>query len=71
MLFELHIKDFILIEEVKIKFTEGFNTITGETGAGKSMILGAIALVLGEQANKDMVRIGCDKAFVSANFFTR
>lgn len=70
MLFELHIKDFILIEEVKIGFEQGFNTITGETGAGKSMILGAIDLVSGEQANKDSVRIGADRTSISASFYT-
>ncbi|MDW7659839.1 MAG: DNA repair protein RecN [Bacillota bacterium] len=70
MLFELHIKDFILIEDVKIGFEQGFNTITGETGAGKSMILGAIDLVSGEQANKDSVRIGADKTLISASFYT-
>lgn len=70
MLFELHIKDFILIDEVKIGFEHGFNTITGETGAGKSMILGAIDLVSGEQANKDSVRIGADKTLISASFYT-
>ncbi|MBE0449585.1 MAG: DNA repair protein RecN [Clostridia bacterium] len=70
MLFELHIKDFILIDEVLIKFKQGFNTITGETGAGKSMILGAIDLLSGEQANKDSVRIGADRTLVNASFYT-
>lgn len=70
MLFELHIKDFILIEDVKIRFEQGFNTITGETGAGKSMILGAIDLVSGEQANKDSVRIDAVKTLVNASFYT-
>lgn len=70
MLFELYVKDFILIDEAVIDFKEGFNTITGETGAGKSMVLGAIALVLGGQANKDHVKIGKETAIIRAGFFT-
>lgn len=70
MIFELRIKDFILIDEEVIRFDEGLNVITGETGAGKSMILGAIKLILGEQANREHVRIGADKAVIQGSFFT-
>jgi DNA repair protein RecN (Recombination protein N) len=70
MLFELQIKDFILIRQAQIEFKEGFNVITGETGAGKSMILGAIELVMGGQASREVIRIGAESAFVRATFFT-
>lgn len=68
MIFELSIKDFILIGDVKIRFDEGLNILTGETGAGKSMVLGAIDMVLGAQANKDSVRLGAEKAQIRASF---
>ncbi|GAU76975.1 DNA repair protein RecN [Fusibacter sp. 3D3] len=70
MIFELKIKDFILIEDVTVDFLSGLNIITGETGAGKSMILGAIRLILGQAANKDAVRIGAEKASIKASFYT-
>ncbi len=70
MIFELKIKDFILIEDVTVDFLSGLNIITGETGAGKSMILGAIRLILGQTANKDAVRIGAEKASIKASFYT-
>lgn len=70
MIFELKIKDFILIEDVTVDFLSGLNIITGETGAGKSMILGAIRLILGQTANKDAVRIGAEKASIKAIFYT-
>ena len=68
MIFELSIKDFILIRDAKLRFDQGFNILTGETGAGKSMVLGAINMVLGGQANKDSVRLGAEKASIRANF---
>lgn len=70
MLFELYIKDFILIEETRIPFHNGFNVMTGETGAGKSMVIGALNLILGAQASKDMVRIDADVAHIKASFET-
>lgn len=70
MIFELKIRDFILIEDVTVDFLSGLNIITGETGAGKSMILGAIRLILGQTANKDAVRIGAEKASIKASFYT-
>ncbi|MDK2866140.1 MAG: repair protein RecN [Clostridiales bacterium] len=69
MIFELKIKDFILIESETILFKDGLNIITGETGAGKSMILGAINLVLGAPASNDVVRLGADSAQVQCSFF--
>ena len=68
MLSELHIRNFAIIDEVRIRFTNGLNVLTGETGAGKSIILDAMALVLGERADITMVRAGSDKAFVEATF---
>ena len=70
MIFELSIKDFILIKDVVLKFDSGFNVLSGETGAGKSMVLGAIHVLLGGQANKDSVRIGAEKAAIKAGFLT-
>jgi DNA repair protein RecN len=68
MIFELSIKDFILIRDVKLRFDEGLNILTGETGAGKSMVLGAIGMVMGGQANKDSIRLGAEKASIQATF---
>lgn len=68
MIFELSIKDFILIRDVKLRFDEGLNILTGETGAGKSMVLGAINMVMGGQANKESVRLDADKATIQATF---
>jgi len=70
MIFELSIKDFILIRDVKIGFDQGLNVLTGETGAGKSMVLGAISMVLGGQANKDSIRLGAEKAAIRASFLS-
>lgn len=69
MIFELKIKDFILIDSETITFKDGLNIITGETGAGKSMILGAINLVLGAAANKEAIRIGAERALVQCSFY--
>lgn len=68
MLFELYIKDFILIEEAVIPFKDGFNVLTGETGAGKSMVIGALNLILGGTANKEMIRLGAEAAYIKASF---
>ena len=70
MIFELNIQDFILIQNAAIEFDEGLNILTGETGAGKSMVLGALNMVLGAQANKDSIRIGAEKAVIRASFQT-
>ncbi|MDH5717495.1 MAG: DNA repair protein RecN [Spirochaetia bacterium] len=68
MLSELYIKDFALIKEVRISFGSGLNIITGETGAGKSIILGALGLVLGSKATTDLIRTGAARSFVEASF---
>lgn len=68
MLENLWIKDFALIKEVRISFGPGLNLITGETGAGKSILLGALNLALGGKASLDMIRSGAPRAFVEASF---
>lgn len=68
MLLEMHIKNFILIENLTISFQKGFNVMTGETGAGKSMIIGALALLLGEQVNRESIRLGSETAMVQGVF---
>ena len=68
MLARLDIRDFTLVEALSVEFPEGFSPITGETGAGKSILLGALALVLGDRASADLVRKGATAADVSAEF---
>jgi DNA repair protein RecN (Recombination protein N) len=68
MLRTLHIKDFSIIDEVTIEFGEGFNVLTGETGAGKSIVIDALCLALGERASAELVRRGAKEAIVAAFF---
>lgn len=68
MIKSLHIENIAVIEKTDIDFENGFNVLTGETGAGKSIIIDAINAVLGERTSKDLIRAGCDKAVVSAVF---
>jgi DNA repair protein RecN (Recombination protein N) len=68
MLKQLTIKNYALIEEMSVSFQRGLNILTGETGAGKSIILGAIGLILGERAKSDVIREGASSAFVEAAF---
>ncbi len=68
MLETLRIENYALIESVEIDFTEGFNVLTGETGAGKSILVGALQLVLGGRASADVVRQGAARASVEALF---
>lgn len=68
MIKSLHIENIAVIEKTDIEFDTGFNVLTGETGAGKSIIIDAINAVLGERTSKDLIRAGCDKALVSAVF---
>ncbi|MBR5156096.1 MAG: DNA repair protein RecN [Clostridia bacterium] len=70
MLKELHIKNVAVIDEVRIEFGEGFNVLTGETGAGKSILIDSINLALGSRANRDIIRSGCDFSLVSLCFET-
>jgi DNA repair protein RecN (Recombination protein N) len=66
MLEELTIKNYALIEGVNISFEGGFNVLTGETGAGKSIIVGALSFLLGAKSDVDAIRTGCDEAGVQA-----
>jgi len=68
MLKHLYIKNFTLIDELDISLYEGFSVITGETGAGKSIILGAIALLLGQRADSKTIKQGADKCVIEAHF---
>ena len=68
MLKSLHIRNFVLIDRLDITFDQGFSVITGETGAGKSIILGALALVLGGRADAKSARAGADKCVIEAEF---
>ncbi len=68
MLSLLHIENIAVIEQSDIQFDDGFNVFTGETGAGKSIIIDAISAVLGERTYRDMIRTGSTRAYVSAVF---
>jgi DNA repair protein RecN (Recombination protein N) len=64
----LHIRDFALIEDLKVTFGPGLNIITGETGAGKSILIGALKMILGERAPKDVIRAGAEKSVIEGVF---
>ena len=68
MLELLHIENIAVIEEADIQFCPGFNALTGETGAGKSIVIDAMGAVLGARTSRDLIRTGAAKAFVSAEF---
>ena len=68
MLSLLHIENIAVIEQADISFNQGFNILTGETGAGKSIVIDAISAILGERAYRDMIRTGTTKASVRAVF---
>ena len=68
MLKQLTIQNYVLVEQLDISFSNGLTTITGESGAGKSILLGAVNLLLGERARSDTVRPGASKADISAEF---
>ena len=69
MLERLHIKNIAVIDEAEIEFNNGFNVLTGETGAGKSIIIDSINMVLGERTSKNLIRNGEKKAVVEALFY--
>lgn len=68
MLNLLHIENIAVIEEADITFRPGFNVLTGETGAGKSIVIDAISAILGQRAYRDAIRTGSDRARISAVF---
>ena len=68
MLLELRIKNFVIIDTLTVSFTGGLNILTGETGAGKSILIDAISGILGEKVTTDMIRTGFDRASLEATF---
>ncbi|WP_143321407.1 DNA repair protein RecN [Clostridium sp. HBUAS56010] len=68
MLSELHVKNFALIEKADVEFKEGLNVLTGETGAGKSIIIGSVTIALGGKVPKDSIRKGADYAYIELIF---
>ncbi|MCR4631609.1 MAG: AAA family ATPase, partial [Treponema sp.] len=71
MLEDLTIKDFALIESDYIEFNKGFTVLSGETGAGKSILIGALSFLLGGKSDIHQIRNGCSEATVSATFFIK
>ncbi len=65
MLQELRVKNYALLDNIEVNFSERFTALTGETGAGKSLLVGALGLLLGQKASSDFIRAGCDEAEVS------
>ena len=59
MLCRLTIRDFVLVDRLELAFLEGFGALTGETGAGKSILVDALAFVLGERSDSGLIRAGC------------
>ena len=68
MLVHLHVKNLALIEDIEVEFGPGLNILTGETGAGKSILLGSMQLILGSRIAKDMIREGASYALVELLF---
>jgi DNA repair protein RecN (Recombination protein N) len=68
MLRHLTIRDFVIVDRLELEFSTGFGALTGETGAGKSILIDALTLALGERADAGVVRSGCEKAEVAATF---
>lgn len=68
MLLELHIRNFALIEQADLEFREGLNVLSGETGAGKSILIDSIAAALGGKAGRDLIRTGADSAYIELIF---
>ena len=64
MLIHLHVKNLALIEDIEVEFGPGLNILTGETGAGKSILLGSMQLILGGRSTKDMIRAGASLSLI-------
>lgn len=71
MLISLYIENYALIDKLTIEFAEGFNVLTGETGAGKSIIVGALGMILGERSSIDLIKSGAQRAVLEAVFDIR
>ena len=68
MLLELRLENYAVIDHVAVEFAPGLNLLTGETGAGKSILIDALALLMGEKASPEVIRFGTDRAVISAVF---
>jgi DNA repair protein RecN (Recombination protein N) len=68
MLQSLALRDFVIVDQLELDFVEGFSVLTGETGAGKSILLDALGLALGERADSSQIREGCQRAEITAIF---
>ncbi len=68
MLIELRLENYAVVDNLAVEFAPGLNLLTGETGAGKSILIDALALLLGDKASSDVIRSGADKATISAVF---
>ena len=68
MLLNVHVKNLALIDEVEMRFSDHLNILTGETGAGKSVLMGAVNMALGQKVSKDMIRKGADYALAELFF---
>ena len=68
MLVSMTVRNIALIEQLDIRFHAGLHVLTGETGAGKSIVVDSINLILGERADRGLIRTGCDKGTVEALF---
>ena len=68
MLLQLDIKDFVIVERLELEFSAGFTALTGETGAGKSILIDALALALGDRTDPSVVRVGAERAEIVAEF---
>jgi len=68
VLVELRLENYAVVDNLAVEFACGLNLLTGETGAGKSILIDALALLLGDKASSDVIRSGADKAIISAVF---
>ena len=68
MLIELRLENYAVIDNAAVEFASGLNLLTGETGAGKSILIDALALLLGDKASSEVIRTGAERAVVSAVF---
>src|SRR5246127_5305470 len=68
VLLELRLENYAVIDHLAVEFAPGLNLLTGETGAGKSILIDALALLMGDKASPDIVRFGADRAVLSAVF---
>jgi len=68
MLKHLSIKDFVIVDQIELEFMPGFTVLTGETGAGKSILIDALMLAVGERGDASLIRQGCDRAEINVTF---